>query len=99
MSPDMVGGMMLLGGALFQVASIWKAYKDKAVKGVHPLSMLYFMTLNAYYAWYFGTTFSPWSMVGELALVVTYTIWLGQYIAYEKLKVGSVLSKDGGLGS
>lgn len=85
MTDDMVGGLMLLVAAVMMLLTNYRAFRDKQVKGVHPIALIYFMSLNVFYVWFFGVRSEWWSMVGEASLVLTYAIWIGQYFYYNRI--------------
>ena len=81
----MVGGLMLLVAAGMMLLTNYRAFRDKQVKGVHPMALIYFMSLNAYYVWFFGIRMEWYSMLGEASLVLTYGIWIAQYYWYNRI--------------
>jgi len=84
---DFIGGLMLWGAALLQAMSVLQAYRDKMVAGVHPATVFYWMSLNAFYVYFFARRDYVWSMSGEAASLAVFSIWLCQYFYYKRRRV------------
>jgi len=76
--PDTINGIFELFGGLFILLSIIKLHKDKKVKGISWLAVVFFTLWgywNLYYYPHLGQTVSFW---GGIGVVTMNTIWLGQ---------------------
>ena len=86
-TPDFVNGLFEGAGALFVAKNIHTLYKDKVVKGVSKLTMVFFASwgyFNIFYYWFLCQPFSWWCGV---CLCIANTIWVCQIIYYHRRKV------------
>lgn len=81
---DNVNGVYEMGGALALAWNCWTTYKDKEIKGLSIISMVFF-TSWGYWNLYYYPSLNQWmSTLGAAALVFFNTIWLGQAIYYTR---------------
>ncbi len=82
MADDFIGGMLLMGAALFTLCSVIKAHWNQSVAGVSGLHLAYLACLNIYYVPFFLTHNAPWSAVGSIAMMFTGGAWLFMWFKY-----------------
>lgn len=81
---DLVNGLYECSGAPFILLSILKLHRDKKVRGVHWIYVLFFASWG-YWNLYYYPHLGQWcSFFGGLMLVLTNTFWLFQMIYYLK---------------
>jgi hypothetical protein len=79
---DNVNGIYEMGGALALAWNCYTTYKDKEIKGLSIVSMVFF-TSWGYWNLYYYPSLNQWmSTAGAAALVFFNTIWLGQAVYY-----------------
>lgn len=79
---DNVNGLFELLGGLFIMLSCIKLYKDKKVRGVSVIAIIYF-TLWGYWNIHYYPHLGQWvSFAGGLCVVTVNTIWLAMMIYY-----------------
>jgi len=83
MAIDIVNASFEFFGAGFQAINVYQILKDKAVKGVHWLSVLFFSLWGWWNIYYYPQLDQFYSMLGAIALVLVNTIWLGLMWKYK----------------
>lgn len=90
---DLVNGIYEFMGAPFIFMSILKLFKDKKVRGVSWIHVLFFSSWG-YWNLYYYPHLNQWcSFAGGVCLVIANTIWLFQifyYLAKEKKLKGEL---------
>lgn len=80
MGPDIVNGSLQVGGGFFVLASIARLNKDRQVRGVSWLHVMYF-TAWGYWNLFYYPHLDQWvSFAGGLLLVAANTAWLVQLV-------------------
>lgn len=81
---DLINGIFECFGAVFVWLGIMKLRKDKEVKGVHWLTILFF-TVWGYWNCYFYPALDQWlSFAGGLAIALSNTIYVSMLIHYSR---------------
>ncbi len=87
MTPDTINGIFELLGGVLIFANVWKLYKDKCVRGVSWLVMLFFVSWG-FWNLYFYPFYDLWiSFAGGVMISVANVWWIilaGIYIRREK---------------
>ena len=83
MSPDTVNGMFELLGAVFLVANCVRLYRDKQIKGVSPLPIVFFAVWGLWNLYFYPSVGAMWSFWGGIAVVTVNAFWLGQLAYYQ----------------
>jgi hypothetical protein len=81
---DITTGCFALGGSVAVLTSIIKLAKDRQVKGVSWLHVLFFTCWGWWNAYYFSWLGQWAAFTGGLLLVTLNTIWLGQLIYWSR---------------
>jgi len=81
---DFIGGVLLLIASCMVLLNVRRAYQDKQIRGVNPVSILFFSGINLYYMWLYIVNMDKffWSFLGSLALGLVQLIWFSQIIYY-----------------
>ena len=66
MSPDAVNGMFELLGAVFLVANCVRLYRDKQIKGVSPLPIVFFTVWGLWNLYFYPSVGAMWSFWGGI---------------------------------
>jgi uncharacterized membrane protein YfcA len=83
---DFVNGSYETLGGLFVLLSILKLYKEKKVRGIHVLNVLFFATWG-YWNLYYYRHLNQWiSLIGGIGVTFTNTIWFSQIIYYSYME-------------
>lgn len=83
--PDIINGLFEVSGSIFVALSIRKTYKDKAVKGVAWITIVYFSAWGYWNLFYYPHLEQWWSFAGGILIVAANTIWAMQIIYYKGL--------------
>ncbi len=81
MIADAINGCFDGSGAIFLAINTWALYRDKIVKGVHPLPLAFFGTWGLWNLYYYPTLGQWLSFSGGVALVTVnlFNLWLMIY--------------------
>ena len=80
--PDLVNGGLEASSAIFVLLSVRRLYRDKVVRGVSWVGVLFF-ALWAYWNLFYYPHLGQWfSLYGSLGLVVADTVWFCQIVYY-----------------
>lgn len=86
MSGDFVNGLFEMGGSLLILLNIKALYRDKEIKGLSPLPLLFFTSWGLWNCWFYPTNGFMWSFVGGLMLALVNLAWLAQILWYMRIK-------------
>ena len=81
---DYINATFELAGAAFQALNVLQIYKDKAIRGVHWLSVFFFTAWGWWNLPYYTALGQVWSSVGASALVLVNMSWLYLIWYYRK---------------
>jgi len=85
--PDVINGLFELLGAPFILMSVLKLRKEKEVKGVSWVHVLFF-TMWGFWNLYYYPFLNQWcSFFGGIAIVMANALWVGLLIYYSRKKV------------
>jgi hypothetical protein len=80
--PDIINGTFEASGGFFILQSVLKLYRDKIVRGVHWLPIVFFSTWG-YWNLYYYPHLSQWvSFWGSLGITAVNTVWASQILYY-----------------
>ena len=79
---DLINGIFEFIGAIFVCLSIYKLNKDKEVKGVHWLPIMFFTLWGGFNVWFYPHNDLYYSFIGGLFLMIINSIWVIQLIYY-----------------
>ncbi len=84
---DFINGSFEFVGAAFQVVQVRQILKDKAVKGVHWLPILFFALWGYWNLIYYPSLEQWFSFTGGLLLTIATSIWLVLLIKYSNRQI------------
>lgn len=82
---DLVNGLFECIGGIFSFLNVLKLYKDKQVKGVHILTMIFFTTWGVWNIYFYPVNGLTLSFYGGISVALANVIWCWLYFYY-KLK-------------
>lgn len=84
---DIINGVFECGGGFAILLSVRRLHRDKQVKGVHPLPVLFFTTWGLWNLFYYPSLGQWMSFAGGLFIVIVNAIWLAQIAYYSRREV------------
>lgn len=84
MTPDLVNASFELLGILFMVPTFSRSYRTKVVRGVSPLTPIFFLSWGCFNIFYYTSLLQPYSAIAAIGMVVTNLIWLYMVISYSE---------------
>jgi len=82
--PDKINGLYEAVGGFFILLHCWRLYKDKKVKGVSIVAVIFFTSWGVWNLWYYPHLNQWMSFVGGLFIVVSNSLWIWLLIRYRK---------------
>ncbi len=82
--PDVANGLFEISGAVFIAFSIVKLYRDKLVRGISWVSVVFFLSWGCWDLFYYLHINQLISWIGGLGGLVATAVWLGQLIYYQR---------------
>lgn len=82
--PDIINALFETLGACFTFLSVLKLYKDKCIRGVHYLPIVFFTSWGLWNLFYYSHLEQTYSWYAGILLVSVNTIWLYQMWLYRK---------------
>lgn len=79
---DIINGSFELAGAFIQWIQVRQILKDKEVKGVHWLPIMFFSSWGLWNLYYYPSLEQYFSFLGGLLLTTANTVWLVLIIKY-----------------
>lgn len=76
MTPDMINGVMELGGAGFTWMNAWRLHKERRVAGVFWPAWIWFTVWGWWNVAYYHLLDQPFSWVAGIFLVIGNTVWV-----------------------
>lgn len=70
MNPDHLNAIFESGGALMQLVNVRQLYRDKTVRGVHWVPLLFWTAWGCWNVLYYPAIGQWWSFIGGLGCVV-----------------------------
>jgi len=80
--PDLINSLYEFCGGFVIILSIIKLHRDKMVKGVHWIQILFFMSWGYWNLFYYFHLDQFMSWIAGMFIVATNTIWFLQMIYY-----------------
>ncbi len=80
--PDTINGCFEAAGALFMCHNIRTIYKDKMVKGVSKLTMIFFASWGYWNCYYYPHLDQWFSFCAGVCLALSNSIWVCQMLYY-----------------
>ena len=81
-TPDLINGMLEIGGSIFMLKNVMMLYQDKVVRGVHWAPAGYFAMWGLWNLFYYPQLGQWFSVGGSVALVIVNIVWFSQMIYY-----------------
>lgn len=81
---DYVNGLFEIGGGISVLLSIVKLYKDKDVKGINWITILFFTSWGVWNLIFYPKLDLPGSFAGAVFLVLMNAIWLFLLIYFQR---------------
>lgn len=82
MSGDVVNGLFEFSGALFMGLNVRQLLRDRQVKGVHWLSMLFFTSWGYWNLFYYPSLGQTWSFLAGACLAAMNSAWATLTVFY-----------------
>lgn len=81
-SPDLINASfeVLAGGIL--TLNCWRLFKDKVVKGISPISVIFFTSWGVWNLYYYPYLSQPLSFWGGILVVGANGVWIVQMVYY-----------------
>jgi hypothetical protein len=92
LTPDMINGLFEAFGALFMLKNIQTLYRDKQIKGVSKLTILFFTGWGYWNCYFYPSLNQPISFVAGACLAMANTIWVCQMVYYSRYKTKAGLA-------
>lgn len=83
--PDIINGLFESTGAFFIACSIMKVLKDKEVRGVHWLTILFFFTWGLWNLYYYPQLGQWFSFAGGVAIALANAIYVSLLFWYSRV--------------
>ena len=80
----MVNGAFETAGGLFILLSVRRLLRDKKVRGVSMLPVIFFTAWGFWNLAYYPSLGQWWSFAGGIGIVLANTVWLGLMFLYRK---------------
>lgn len=84
--PDLINGTYELCGGFFLLANCFKLIKDKEVKGISIISILFFTSWGYWNLYYYPSLNQWFSFAGGILIVTANTWWVIMAIYYRRKK-------------
>ena len=81
-TPDFFNGCFEAFGALFVCKSIYALYKDKQVRGISKLTMLFFTLWGYWNIFYYSNLLQWFSFGAGICLALANSVWVAQMLYY-----------------
>lgn len=81
---DFINGSFESLAGLFVLLSCWRAYKDKKVKGISILMIMFFTIWGFWNLYYYPSLNQFWSLIGGISVVSANTLYVILLIYYRK---------------
>jgi hypothetical protein len=86
---DFINGLFELIAGLLLLTNVWRAYKDKQVKGVSVVPTIFFTAWGLWNAAWFYPHLNQWfSFTGGLLIVFVNAFWVIQVLYYKAKRHG-----------
>ena len=82
MVPDIINGFFELSGGLFVLNHCRVLYKDKQVKGMSVVSVVFFFAWGVWNIYFYPSLHQWWSTVGGLFIVFANSVWVHLLLKY-----------------
>lgn len=79
---DNVNGIYEMGGAAALAWNCYRTYRDKEIKGVSIVSLIFFLSWGYWNLYYYPSLNQLMSTIGAAALVFFNSIWVGMALYY-----------------
>jgi len=81
-TPDLINSFFEGLGSFFVCLNIYTLHRDKIVKGVSKLTVLFFATWGYFNIYYYSSLLQWFSFSAGIFLAVANTIWISQMVYY-----------------
>jgi len=83
---DGINSIFELTGGLFVLLNVIRTYKDKGVRGVSMVAVLYFTLWGMWNLYYYPALGQWYSTIGAVSVAAMNIVWLLQILYYRKVK-------------
>jgi len=84
-TPDIINALFELVGAGLTSLSVFRLYKHKCVRGIHPAPIVFFSGWGVWnFVIYYPSVDHVFSTIAAVILTIVNVIWLCQYFIYRK---------------
>ena len=80
MKPDLINAAITAGGGCFVWLNVLRLRRDRIVRGIHWIPVLYFTSLGYWHLYYYPFLKQWASFVAGVSIVLANTVWLCQII-------------------
>jgi len=81
---DNVNGLFEMAGGLFVFMSVLKLHRDKKVRGVSMIAIVFFTVWGFWNLFYYPSLDQFWSAVGASSVALMNIVWLCQMVYYTR---------------
>ncbi len=87
--PDITNGTYELLGGFFILAHCWRLWKDKRVRGVSFIAVVFFASWGMWNLYYYPHLGQWWSFSGGVFIVAANSFWIGMMVYYKRIEAGA----------